>query len=101
VWIDPLFPELLTVEDNVFIGREARIGMHTFSANEFRAGKVLIRSGAVIGAFSIVGPGVEVGSGATVAVAAVVGRDLPAGSTALGNPARIVKSAQNTTEEAT
>ena len=90
VWIDPLFPDLLTIEDNVIIGSGAKILMHTFDRDRFRAGRVVIRSGAVVGGFAVVAPGVEIGTEATVAVAAVVGRDVPPGFTAIGNPARLI-----------
>ena len=91
VQIDPLFPQLLTIEDDVFIGMKARIVMHEFRIDEFRAGKVIIRSGAFIGWSSAIACGVEVGPGAVVAASAIVARDVPAGMTAIGNPARIVR----------
>ena len=91
VWIDPLFPQLLRVEDDVFIGFGARIALHEFRIGEFRAGRVVLRQGAVVGGFALLACGVEVGTRATVAGGAVVGRDVPAGATAIGNPARIVK----------
>ena len=90
VWIDPLFPELLTIEDDVLIGVGSKIAMHEFNVDQFRAGRVVIRKAAVVGGFSLIGPGVEIGERATVAGGAVVGRDVPAGATAIGNPARIV-----------
>ncbi len=90
VWIDPAFPELLTIEDNVMVGVGAKIALHQFDPGHFTAGRVVIRKGAVIGGFAIVGHGVEIGEGAVVAAGAVVGRDVPAGKTAIGNPARVV-----------
>ena len=90
VWIDPAFPQLLTIEDNVMVGVGAKIAMHEFGQDRFRAGRVLIRSGAIIGGFSIIGLGVEIGEGATVAGGAVVGRDVPPKMLAIGNPARVV-----------
>ena len=90
-WIDPLYPQLLTIEDEVFIGSKARIMTHEFRIDEFRAGKVFIRRGAFIGGFSLIACGIEIGQRAVVAGGAVVGSDVPAGATAIGNPARIVK----------
>ncbi|MCX6903689.1 MAG: acetyltransferase [Verrucomicrobia bacterium] len=89
VWIDPIFPELLTIEDDVLIGVGAKIAMHEFGCNCFRAGRVAIRRGALVGGFALIGHGVEIGPGAVVAGGAVVGRDVPAGMMAVGNPARV------------
>jgi acetyltransferase-like isoleucine patch superfamily enzyme len=91
VWIDPAFPQLLTIEDNVMVGVGAKIAMHTFGQDRFCAGRVVIRTGAIIGGFSLIAPGVEIGKEATVAGGAVVGRDVPANTVAIGNPARVLK----------
>jgi len=89
-WIDPTFPQLLTIEPAVMVGVGARIFLHEFRRDQFVAGRVTIRTGAVVGAFCLIGPGVEIGQGAVVAGGAVVGRDVPAGMMAVGNPARIL-----------
>jgi len=67
VWIDPLYTKLLTIEDNVFIGLSAKIMLHEFRIDTFRVGKVILRKGAFIGGFALIGCGVEIGEGATVA----------------------------------
>ena len=90
VWIDPTFPQLLTIEDDVMIGVGVKIALHEFRPREFRAGRVTIREGAVIGGFALIGHGVEIGEGAVVAGGAAVGRDVPAHRLAIGNPARIM-----------
>jgi NDP-sugar pyrophosphorylase family protein len=90
VWIDPSFPQLLTIEDDVMVGVGARIAMHEYRRDQFRAGRVVIRKGAVIGGFALIGHGVEIGEGAVLAGGAVVGRDVPAGTMAVGNPARVL-----------
>ncbi|HEY9173572.1 MAG TPA: hypothetical protein VI136_14900 [Verrucomicrobiae bacterium] len=89
LWIDPTFPELLTIEDDVLVGVGVKIALHEFGPNQFRAGRVIIRKGAVIGGFALIGHGVEIGEGAVVAGGTAVGRDVPAGKLAVGNPARI------------
>jgi acetyltransferase-like isoleucine patch superfamily enzyme len=89
VWIDPLFPQLLTIEDNVMVGQAVKIALHEFGRDRFRAGRSVIRQGAVIGGFALLAPGVEIGENAVVGGGAVVGRDVPAGMLAVGNPARI------------
>ena len=96
-FIDPLFPGLLTVEDDVLIGMEARIMLHEFGIDEFRAGRIILRRGCLIGAFSILRPGIEIGESATVASGSVVTRDVPPGTTAIGGPARIVRKQERDT----
>lgn len=93
-WIDPTYPELLTIEDNVFIGMEARILFHEFRIDEFRVGKVVLRSGCFVGGCAVIGCGTEIGEGATVAAGAMVGRDVPPHSTMIGNPGRIIHKAR-------
>ncbi len=90
-WIDPVYPQLVTIEDEVLIGVGARIFTHEFRRDEFVAGRVTIRRGAIIGAHSLLGCGIEIAEDATVAPGAAVARDVPPGCTALGNPARIVR----------
>ena len=48
-----------------------------------------ISENCVVGARAIVLPGVTVGAGCTIAPGALVNRDVPAGSTVVGNPGRI------------
>lgn len=45
-----------------------------------------------IGAHSILMPGVTIGDGSVIGAGSVVTRDVPAGSVAAGNPARVVRS---------
>jgi hypothetical protein len=94
VWIDPVFPELITIEDNVFFGMNAKIFTHEFRIDEFRAGKVIIRRGAFIGGSSFIGCGVEIGENAVVAACSVADRDVPPGATLISSPSRIVKIVQ-------
>lgn len=89
-WVDPVYPQLISIEDGVFIGVGARIFTHEFRRDEFRAGRVIIRRGAFVGAHSLIACGVEIGENATVAAGTALARDVPPGYTALGNPARIV-----------
>jgi acetyltransferase-like isoleucine patch superfamily enzyme len=93
VWIDPNYPELITIEDNVFFGMGAKIFTHEYRVDQFRAGKVSIRRGAFIGGFSFIGCGVEIGENAVVAACSVADRDVPPNSTLISSPSRIVKRA--------
>jgi len=44
-----------------------------------------------IGAGSIVMPGVKIGDGSVIGAGSVVTKDIPSGSLAVGNPARVIK----------
>jgi acetyltransferase-like isoleucine patch superfamily enzyme len=95
VWIDPTFPELITIEDCVFFGMGAKLFTHEFRIDQFRAGRVAIRQGAFIGGFAVIGCGVEIGKDAVVAACTVADRDVPAGATLIQSPARIVRKPED------
>lgn len=81
----------VVIEDNVFLGPNV-----TTLNDELKGGPLTyprICKGARIGGGSIILPGVCVGKGALVGAGSVVTKDVPAGATVFGNPARIVKSA--------
>lgn len=90
VYVDQLFPSLLTIEAGALVGIGVRIALHEHAGSRFRAGRVVIRAGATIGADAKLACGVEVGEYATVGVGAVVLRDVPPRATVIGNPARIL-----------
>jgi acetyltransferase-like isoleucine patch superfamily enzyme len=81
------------LEDDVFVGPNV-----TFTNDKHPRSKQYpdtfaqthIRRGASIGAGAVLLPGIEVGERAMVGAGAVVTRDVPAGATVVGNPARPV-----------
>ncbi|MFZ2959615.1 MAG: hypothetical protein WA705_22240 [Candidatus Ozemobacteraceae bacterium] len=90
VFIDPLFPSLLTLEEGALLGLGTRIALHEQTGNRFRAGRVRIGRGATVGAFAQIACGVEIGEYARIGFGSVVLRDVPAYAIAVGNPARVV-----------
>ena len=81
----------VTLEDDVFVGPNtvftndkaprSRVRPATFAAT--RVGR-----GASIGGGAVILPGVTIGEGAMIGAGAVVTRDVPAGETWVGNPAK-------------
>ncbi len=85
-------PEGVTIEDGVFIGP------HVCFTNDKRPpsygdhwGRILVKKGASIGANATILPGVIIGEGAVIGAGSVVTKDVPAGETWVGNPARPIK----------
>ena len=98
VLIDSLYPELVEIEDDVFLTRGVVIVAHltpTPFLRKFIGGtdfkKVRIARGAYIGVNAIILPGVTVGEGCIVGAGSVVTKDVPAYSVAVGNPARVIR----------
>lgn len=84
----------LRIEDDVFIGPNVTFANDKYPRSKIYPDKfmsVVIRKGASIGANATILPGVEVGESAMVGAGSVVTKDVPAGATVLGNPAKIVR----------
>jgi UDP-2-acetamido-3-amino-2,3-dideoxy-glucuronate N-acetyltransferase len=83
----------LRIEDNVFIGPNV-----TFTNDKYPRSKqypeqflpTIIKRGASIGGGAVILPGITIGERAMVGAGSVVTRDVPAGATVIGSPARIV-----------
>jgi len=84
----------LRVEDNVFIGPNV-----TFTNDKYPRSRqyperflpTIVKRGASIGGGATILPGVTIGEDAMVGAGSVVTRDVPAGATVIGSPARIVE----------
>ena len=88
VIIDPYFPELITIEDNVIIGVGATILAHEYSQHGLRKAPVHIKKQALIGGQSLIRSGVTIGEYAIVAAQSLVNKDVPDHTTVGGIPAK-------------
>ena len=100
VQIDLLYPELVTIEDNVAIGCNSMIFAHTNPAANIYLKKkfypikldpVLIKSGAWITPGCIITSGTTIGKNAILSIGSVAANSIPDNCVAMGNPARVVK----------
>jgi acetyltransferase-like isoleucine patch superfamily enzyme len=80
-----------TIEDNVFIGPRVVTTNDKYMHYGAKLIGPTIKKGARIGANSTLLPGVVIGEGAVVGAGSVVTKNVPPGTTVVGNPARIMR----------
>ena len=82
-------PTGVTLEDNVFVGPNVTFTNDKYPKvkGDWVLQKTLIKSGAALGANSVILPGVTVGKQALVGAGSVVARDVPDNAIVTGNPA--------------
>ena len=74
--MDIFFPELITIEDEAIIGYGTTVLAHEYMEREYRTGPVVIGRGAVVGARSLILPGVTVAPGTVVSAMSLVNSDV-------------------------
>ena len=95
--------EGVRVEDEVFIGHGVQFINDRYpratnpdgtpqTESDWVLERTTVRRGASIGTGATILGGIEIGERATVGAGAVVTRDVPAGATVAGNPARILRN---------
>jgi acetyltransferase-like isoleucine patch superfamily enzyme len=96
--------EGVRIEDEVFIGhgvtfindrypRAANADGSLQTEANWKCIGTTVKRGAAIGSGATILCGVVIGEGATVGAGSVVSRDVPAGATVAGNPARVLRDA--------
>ena len=98
VLIDPLYPELVTINDFAEIGDNAHIYAHSRGSRLLKQiyprvlKRVVVGRGAWIGAPNVViMPGVNIGDYSVVAAGAVVTKNVPKYCVVAGVPAKVIK----------
>ena len=81
----------ISLEDDVFVGPNAVFTNDKAPRSLVRPAfaQTRVGRGASIGGGAVILPGVTIGEGAMIGAGAVVTKDVPAGETWLGNPARL------------
>lgn len=85
----------INAQAGVEIGDRVEIGggchIYSVSTIDGKRGKVVLEEGCMIGAHSVVLPGVRVGKNTVVGACSLVNRSLPPNIIAVGCPAKIIK----------
>lgn len=92
--LDPIFPELIKIEDNVLIGWGTKLFTHEFTPNSVRIGTVLVKKGSMVGEFSVVRPGVIIGKNSMIAAMSFVNEDVEDDMWEGGVPIHVIKHHQ-------
>jgi acetyltransferase-like isoleucine patch superfamily enzyme len=84
--IDDVFPELITIDEDVVISLKVIIIAHDDASHA--VAPIHIKKGAFIGTGAIILPGITIGENAIIAAGAVVTKNIADNSTAMGVPAK-------------
>jgi len=97
-FLDPDFCFLIAIGDDTTISLDVIILAHDASTRTHvgysRVAPVRIGHRVFIGARAVILPGVTIGDDAVVGAGSVVTRDVPAGTVAAGNPARVLMDSE-------
>lgn len=107
VYFDPIYPHMITIEDDVAIVGRNVIIVHTSPPSYMRESyprasyiftkisPVTIKRGAWITIGVMILPGVTIGENSIVTAGSVVTKDIPPNCIAQGNPAKVISRLKN------
>lgn len=81
------------IGNNVFIGPSVHFAndKHPRIGEKWTPASGIVEDGASIGMGALIGAGVKIGANSVIGMGAVVTKDVPAGETWVGNPARLIR----------
>ncbi len=85
------YPERISIGKNTILGYDCLILEHEFVQHEYRFGDVKIGNNVLIGARSLILPGVTIGDNVIVAAGSVVTKDIAVNTIVSGVPATVRK----------
>src|SRR3989338_8239797 len=88
---DPLFPELLTIEDGVLIGSDCELATHEFARNSISLGRNVIKKYAMLSGYTVVRAGTTIGENAITGLYTFVNKDVGKDEFVGGIPAKLIK----------
>lgn len=77
VLLDPHFPYLIEIQDYCILGWGARLFCHESTGKQYRLGRIKIGEGTMVGAYSTIRNGVEIGKMVEIPYGFIVYEDVP------------------------
>lgn len=91
VFLDPIYPELIMLEDNAILGWGSVIFTHELTNTKIRLGSVRVKKNSMVGEMSLVRPGTEIGENSLVAAISFVNKDVGDYEEVGGVPEHLIK----------
>lgn len=104
--LDRVYPEDIYISDGCLIASKATILCHEHVYRDHRNPELPLRKKVKIGRRCFIGvgsfilPGVKIGDDCIIGAGAIVAKDIPAGSLAVGVPAKVIRSGLKLNESA-
>ncbi|MDO8740128.1 MAG: hypothetical protein Q7J54_00985 [Candidatus Woesearchaeota archaeon] len=93
VTFDHIYPDTITVEDNVVIGEDSEIAGHEYTTTQTVFGRVLIKKNAVIKEHVLIRTGTTIGENSIIEPYSFAQKEIPANEVWGGSPTQFVKKA--------
>ena len=91
VIFDTNYPDMITIEEGVYITARCIILAHTMHERQCKCGPVHIKKNAFVGCNTVILHGVTIGENAVIGASSVVTKNIPDNEIWAGNPAHFIR----------